>query len=127
MIYSLLGISQNYKSIEEDMMSSEARALVEGMPQAFLPEKAGSAKALIQLDLTGDGGGQWVVDVADGKCDVREEMMDKPDVTVTMNAAEFVALTKGQLNAVQAFMSGKIKVSGNVGLVMQLMQWFALG
>lgn len=108
-------------------MSSEARALVEGMPEAFLPEKAGGAKALIQLDLTGDGGGQWVVDVADGKCDVREEMVENPEVTVTMAANEYVALAKGQLNAVQAFMSGKIKIAGNVGLVMQLMQWFDLG
>jgi putative sterol carrier protein len=108
-------------------MSSEARELIESMPTSFLPDKAGAAKALIQLALTEEGGGQWVVDVADGKCDVREETATQPDVTVTMTAADFVALTKGQLNAVQAFMGGKIKVSGNVGLVMQLMQWFDLG
>lgn len=105
-------------------MSSEARNLVEGMPGTFLPEKAGSATALIQLDLTGDGGGQWVLDVADGKCAVREEVAPKPDVKVTMDADDFVALTRNELDAVQAFMGGKIKVSGNVGLVMQLMQWF---
>lgn len=108
-------------------MSSEARELVEGMPAAFSAEKAGSAKALIQLALAGDGGGTWVVDVADGKCDVREETAAESDVTVTMDAADYVALTKGQLNPVQAFMGGKIKVQGNVGLVMQLMQWFDLG
>lgn len=105
-------------------MSSEARNLVEGMPETFLSEKAGSATALIQLDLTGDGGGQWVVDVADSKCAVREEVASNPDVKVTMDAADFVALTRNELDAVQAFMGGKIKVSGNVGLVMQLMQWF---
>jgi putative sterol carrier protein len=108
-------------------MSSEAKELVEGMPASFRPEKAGAAKALIQLALTGDGGGQWAVDVADGKCQVREETAAQPDVTVTMDASDFVDLTKGQLNPVQAFMGGKIKVSGNVGLVMQLMQWFDMG
>jgi putative sterol carrier protein len=108
-------------------MSSEARALVEGMPGAFLPERAGSAKALIQLDLTGDGGGQWLLDIADGKCDLREELAPTSDVKVTMEADDFVALTRNQLNAIQAFMGGRIKVAGNVGLVMQLMQWFALG
>jgi putative sterol carrier protein len=105
-------------------MSFEARNLVESMPQTFLPGKAGSAKALIQLDLTGDGGGQWVVDVAGGKCAVREEIAPEPDVKVIMDADDFVALTRNELDAVQAFMGGKIKVSGNVGLVMQLMQWF---
>jgi putative sterol carrier protein len=108
-------------------MTSEARKIIEGMPASFRPEKAGAAKALIQLAITGDGGGQWIVDVADGQCDVREETASQPDVTVTMAAADFVALTSNQLNPVQAFMGGKIKVSGNVGLVMQLMQWFDLG
>ncbi|MFC2030951.1 SCP2 sterol-binding domain-containing protein [Chloroflexota bacterium] len=108
-------------------MASNARELIESMPDAFLPDKAGNAKALIALDLTGDGGGQWVVDVADGKCDVREEASSQPDVKVTMDADDFAGLTQGQLNPVQAFMSGKIKVSGNVGLVMQLMNWFKLG
>jgi putative sterol carrier protein len=108
-------------------MSSEARELIQGMPASFKPEKAGSTKALIQLALTGEGGGQWVVDVADGKCDVREETAPEANVTVTMDAADFVSLTKGRLNPVQAFMGGKIKVTGNVGLVMQLMQWFDLG
>jgi putative sterol carrier protein len=108
-------------------MSSEARALIERMPSVFLPERAGGAKALIQLDLTGEDGGQWLLDIADGKCDVREELATTSDVKVTMAAGDFVALTRNELNAVQAFMGGKIKVAGNVGLVMQLMQWFALG
>jgi putative sterol carrier protein len=107
-------------------MSSEARKMIEGMPASFKPDKAGSAQADIQLALTGDGGGEWLVQIADGKCEVREEEAAGPDVTVTMDAADFVALTRGQLNAVQAFMGGKIKVSGNVGLVMQMMNWFDL-
>ncbi len=108
-------------------MGSEARELIEGMPSAFLPEKAGAAKALIALDLNGDGGGQWVVDVVDGECDVREGTAEKPDVTVSMEAGDFVDLIRGKLNAVQAFMTGRIKVSGNVGAVMQMMNWFELG
>jgi putative sterol carrier protein len=105
---------------------SEAKELIEGMPESFKPDKAGAAKADIQLALTGDGGGEWLVRVADGKCEVSESAEPGADVTVTMEASDFVSLTKGQLNAVQAFMGGKIKVSGNVGLVMQMMNWFDL-
>jgi putative sterol carrier protein len=108
-------------------MPSQVREVLRAMPSAFLPEKAGSAKALFQLNLTGDDGGQWVMEVADGRCLVREEAAPRPDVTLTIDANDFVALSKNELDAVRAFMTGKIKVSGNVGLVMQLLQWFDRG
>jgi len=103
---------------------SKTKEMMQTMEDAFLPEKAGTAKALIQLNLTGEDGGLWVVDIADGQCQVREEKVENPDVTVTMDADEFAALYQNKLNPVQAFMSGKIKVAGNVGLVMQLLNWF---
>ena len=105
-------------------MSSQAKQVIESLPGAFLPEKAGNAKALIQLDLTGEGGGQWALDIADGRCNVVEGLVPNPDVTLTMTADNFVALHQGTLNPVSAFMGGKIKVSGNVGQVMNLMYWF---
>jgi putative sterol carrier protein len=105
-------------------MTSKTKEMMQGMQDSFLPEKAGTAKALIQLNLTGQDGGLWVVDIANGQCQIREEEVEKPDVAVTMDAGDFAALLRNQLNPVQAFMSGKIKVSGNVGLVMQLLNWF---
>ena len=105
-------------------MSSQVRELLEAMPAAFLPDKAGSAKALIQLDLAGEGGGQWVLDIAQGECKVTEEKNPQPDVTVGMDAQDFAALYNNQLNPIQAFLAGKIKVTGNVGVVMQLLNWF---
>ena len=105
-------------------MSSAAREMLEAMPDAFLPDKAGDAAALIQLDLTGDDGGAWLLDIAGGACNVREEEASKADVTVTMDADDFVAMYTNKLNPVQAFMSGRIKIAGNVGMVMQLLNWF---
>jgi putative sterol carrier protein len=107
-------------------MPSQAKEVIEGLPTVFLPDKAGDIKALVQFALTGDGGGEWVLEVANGKCEVKEGTTSNPDVTLTMDAADFVALVNGQLNPVQAFMGGKIKVTGNVGLVMQLLNWFKL-
>ena len=108
-------------------MSLQARQLVEAMPSAFLPQKAGQSKVVVQFNLDGDGGGEWVLDVADGKCTVREETAAEPDVTLAMAAGDFVALYENQLNPIQAFMGGKIKVTGNVGLVMQLLNWLDRG
>lgn len=105
-------------------MTSEVKELMKAMPGAFLPAKAGDAKALIQMDLVGDNAGKWVIDIANGQCQVREESAANPDVTVTIDADDFVALYQNRLNPIQAFMGGKIKVSGNVGMVMQLLNWF---
>jgi len=105
-------------------MSLQAKDLVEGLPGAFLPEKAGGIKALIQFNLSGEGGGLWALQVADSKCTVQEGEAAQPDVTLTMEANDLVALYQNKLNPVQAFMAGKIKVTGNVGLVMQLLNWF---
>lgn len=109
-------------------MPSEIREVLEAMPAAFLPDKAGDASALFQLNMTGDEGGQWTMEIANGQCQVREETAARhPDVTLTMAANDFVALSRNELDAVRAFMAGKITVSGNVGLVMQLLQWFDRG
>jgi len=108
-------------------MSSEVRTAIQALPAAFLPEKAGNAKALFQLDLTGHSEGNWVLDVSDGECEVREQVSANPDVTVTMDADDFIALFNNQLDPVQAFMGGRIKISGNLGLVMQFLNWFQRG
>ena len=105
-------------------MSPTAREMLEAMPGAFLPDKAGDATARIQLDLTGEDGGAWLLDIAGGECNVSEEKASEADVTVTMDANDFVALYTNKLNPVQAFMSGRIKIAGNVGMVMQLLNWF---
>lgn len=105
-------------------MSSEVQAAIEALPGGFLAEKAGDLKVLAQLDLTGDNGDQWVLDVADGQCQVRKETIAQPDVTLTMDADDFIALFNDQLDPVQAFMAGKIRVKGNLGLVIQLLGAF---
>lgn len=106
---------------------SEVGELIEAMPKAFRPEKAGGAKAVIQLDLTGDQGGMWVLHVEDGTCQVLSDTASPPGVKVTMDANDFVALYRGDLDPIKAFMMGKVKIAGNVGLVAQMLQWFDRG
>ena len=108
-------------------MSSEVEKAIKALPAAFLPGKAGNAQALFQLDLAGENGGQWVLDVANGECNVRQETATKPDVTISMDGEDFVALFRNQIDPVRAFMMGKIKVTGNLGMVMQLLNWFERG
>ncbi len=101
-----------------------AREIIEAMPNAFVPERAQGLKATYQLELTGEGGGDWVIEIADQQCQVREEVAAEPDATISLAAADYVALVKGELDAVGAFMRGKLKVRGNAGLAMKALNLF---
>ena len=45
---------------------------------------------------------------------------EKPDVTITMKDEDFVALAYGNLDPMQAFMGGKLKISDNMMLAQKL-------
>lgn len=97
------------------------------MPQNFNADKAAGINASVVFDLSGDEGGAWTVTVADGKCDVKEGAADNPTATIKMSAADYEAMTSGQLNPMMAFMSGKIKVDGDLNAVMKFQSMFGMG
>ncbi len=101
-----------------------AREIIESMPNAFVPERAKGLKATYQFELSGEGGGNWVMEIANQQCRVREGVADKPDATISLAATDYVALIKGELDPMGAFMRGKLKVKGNMGLIMKVLDLF---
>jgi putative sterol carrier protein len=90
------------------------------MPARFSPEKAGNMNATLLFDLAGDGGGQWLVKIADGQLTVDEGPTGStPTATVRMATADFQDMHSGKLNPMMAFMSGKVKVEGDLNTVMK--------
>jgi putative sterol carrier protein len=101
-----------------------AKEIIEAMPSAFRPERAKGIKATYQFELTGEGGGNWVLEIANQQCQVREGVAAEPDATIHLAAADYVALVKGELDAMGAFMRGKLTVKGNMGLAMKVINLF---
>jgi putative sterol carrier protein len=95
-----------------------------GMPGAFRPEVARDLKATFQFELIGEGGGIWSLSMADGQCTVKEGVSDAPDVTLVMAVSDYVAMTMGELNAIAAFLAGKIELTGDMRLAMRLPDLF---
>ena len=103
---------------------ASASEIFESMPKVFDAAKAGDMNATVQFDLTGEGGGQWVVVVADGTCSVNEGQTDSPTATIRMDAGDYTDLIDGKLNAMEAFMQQKIKVEGDLSTVMKFQTLF---
>jgi putative sterol carrier protein len=82
---------------------------------------AASTPARLQQVITGDAGEMryWIV-IADGAIDMGVGELENPDATITQGYESAVALAKNELNPVTAFMTGKIKIAGNMGLLLSL-------
>ncbi|MEL6186510.1 MAG: SCP2 sterol-binding domain-containing protein [Myxococcota bacterium] len=83
------------------------------------PDLASSINATYVFDL-GDEGGMWSLDLTKPGGEVKEGAIDDPNLTVTMKADDFVKLVDGSLNAQMAFMSGKLKIKGDMPLALKL-------
>ena len=70
-----------------------------------------------------DGAGKWKVDVRDGNVTVTEGAEDA-DVTISTAEETFEKITSGEQNATSAYMTGKLKVKGDMGAAMKLQKLF---
>ena len=98
----------------------------EAMSGRFRPERAQGIKAVIQYDITGDGGGCYHVAIADGQCALAEGAAASPNLTLTMGSQDWLDMLSGKLNGQMAFMSGKLKIKGDMGLAMKLAGFFGI-
>jgi acyl dehydratase/putative sterol carrier protein len=103
---------------KEDVMENKGLSGVEAvfkkMPEVFNTEAAPGMDVTFQFSLSGEGGGDWYAEVKGGNCKVEAGISSNPTSTIKMDAGDFLDMIGGRLNAMQAFMSGKLKVEGDI-------------
>ena len=105
-------------------MAPSIEEIMQRLPAAFDPARAQGVKANVQFDFSSDGGKLYVVRIADGQCWVEDGTLANPDATLIASQATYQAVAEGRLNAATAFMTGKLKVKGNLQLLMRFQQFF---
>ncbi len=93
------------------------------MEQRVIPEGVAGITANYGYVIAGTGGGEYTVCVADDTVKVKEGLHD-PNVTTTVTAKDWIAITLGKLDGMMAFSSGKLKVEGEMGLLMKATGFF---
>ena len=70
-----------------------------------------------------DGAGQWLVRVEDGSIDVSDGGGDA-DCTISTSEENFMKIVRGEQNPTTAYMTGKLKIKGDMGAAMKLQKLF---
>jgi putative sterol carrier protein len=102
-------------------MPVSPREFFETLESRLDPSKAAGMTASYRFDI--DGAGSWLVDVDDGKVTVTEDGGDA-DCTISASSETFMKIANGEQNPTAAYMSGKLKVKGDMGQAMKLQKLF---
>lgn len=105
-------------------VADDIKAIFDAMPTQINADAAKGMNSTIQFKLTGDGGGDYYVEIKDGTAAVSQGTHASPNMTMTLAAQDYVDLIGGKLNGQMAFMSGKLKIAGDMGLAMKMQTLF---
>src|SRR3972149_6005962 len=97
------------------------------MAGRFRTDKAAGTNAGIQYDVSGDGGAAtWPAIIKDGTCTVNTGAATSPNLTLQIAGQDWLDMLSGKQSGQMLFMSGKLKVKGDMGLAMKLGSMFQM-
>jgi putative sterol carrier protein len=102
-------------------MAETPREFFETLESRVDPAKTGGLTATYRFEI--DGAGTWMVDVDGGKVSVSENGGDA-DTTISTSSETFMKIARGEQNPTVAYMSGKLKVKGDMGQALKLQALF---
>jgi putative sterol carrier protein len=96
------------------------------MAGRFQPERAAGQSAVIGWDITSpEGTHSYQLNVTDGTCTASAGNAEPARVTLGLALPDFLRFLTGKLDGMQAFMTGKLKLSGDMMFAQSMQSWFA--
>jgi putative sterol carrier protein len=102
-------------------MAESVQEFFDGLAERADAEKTAGMNNSYLFDI--EGAGQWVVAVTDGAVGVTEGS-GEADTTISTSEENFLAISRGELNPTTAYMTGKLKIKGDMGAAMKLQKLF---
>jgi putative sterol carrier protein len=101
-------------------IDSTPQEVFDSMRGSFQPARAKGVHARYQWDLSGPQGGQWWIDVEDGKYKMGKGKIPNPSVTFIAKDKDWVAICHDQLSGTWAYLTGRLKVRGDQAIARKL-------
>ncbi|MBP7212953.1 MAG: SCP2 sterol-binding domain-containing protein [Anaerolineaceae bacterium] len=98
---------------------------IKAVPTLIDESKTVGVQARIQLNLSGEGGGNYYVVVNDGSVKVEKGKLENPQMTLSASTETALELLKGKVNPMNAVMTGKVKIAGDMSVGMKLFKLFS--
>jgi putative sterol carrier protein len=111
-------------AIAAEHMDSTPQEVFDSMRGSFQPTKAKGVHARYQWDLSGPQGGQWWIDVEDGKYTMGKGKIDNPNVTFVAKDKDWVAVSNHQMGGTWAYLTGRLKIRGDQAVARKLGEIF---
>jgi putative sterol carrier protein len=102
-------------------MAESVREFFEGLEQRADADKTAGMNNSYLFDI--DGAGQWLVAVKDGSVSVTEGG-GEADTTISTSEETMLKVVNGEQNPTTAYMTGKLKIKGDMGAAMKLQKLF---
>ncbi len=109
------------------MPTTVRELMTETIKTAFQPDKAAGVDTVVQFKFTGAQASNWYLIIKDQKCESIEGLHPDPKMTMTVDSEDYIKISKGELDATMAFMKGKVKVSGDMGVALGMGKYFIYG
>ena len=105
-------------------MAHTIESLIAMIPKQLPGDKGKKVNSVVQLNVTGSQAGQWNAVIKDGNVTVAKGIHPAPELTITADTADVLAVADGKLDPTQALMQGKAQVKGNLSEAIEVAKVF---
>jgi putative sterol carrier protein len=122
--FKKLGVALPQEDIELNNVCTQRLASLLDLPAPGAPTRptirVEEVTVTVQFHLTGPGGCDWYAVCQEGVATRHEGVVENPDCTLTVSAADWAAIQRGELDRFNAWTGGKMKIDGDMTLLLQL-------
>jgi putative sterol carrier protein len=90
------------------------------LPSRFKPDKAGGIDVVVQVNIIGHNGEDWVVTIKSQQLKAEEGTHPSPTLELKMTEKDYMDLVNGKISGEKAFLTGKLRFKGNIALALKL-------